>query len=383
MQTEMRFTLIGPTYPYRGGIAHHTSLLYHHLSQRHRVQLISFKRQYPRWLVSGRDQRDPSGSPMVPAECEYLLDPVNPLTWEATYRRVRRIRPHLVVIQWWVPFWAPCFAYVAYRLRRAGNSVVYLCHNVLPHEQRRWDRPLARMALRQAHSIIVQAQSEGQRLREMLPNMQLRVVPLPIYDMFPDRSGRQGARHHLGFMPDDRVLLFFGFVRRYKGLDVLIEALGRLRGTRVHLLVCGEFWEDEGAYRSRIRDLGLADVVRLENRYIPDEELSLYFAAADALVAPYRSASQSAVVQMAYGFGRPVIASNVGAMSEVVEHEVTGLLVPPEDPAALARAIKRFYSDGLAPRLVQGVIEQRARFSWDAMVDALQSCAADVMSKEL
>lgn len=376
----MRICLVGPTHPYRGGIAHYTTLLARHLQQsgEHDVLLISFSRQYPRWLYRGRTDRDPSRHP-VRAEAEYLLNPLNPLTWWRTLRRIGRWQPDVVVLPWWVPFWAPVWAVLGRGIRRLPGApkLLFICHNVLPHEQGTLGRLLLPAVVRQTlapgDGFVVHATSSAERLRALLPEARYRVAPLPSYAAL----GREKEQALPATVPQDRpLLLFAGFVRPYKGLDVLVDALPAVLARRpVHLLVAGEFWQDVANYRQQVEALDIADAVTLVDAYLPDEQLAACMKAADVVVLPYRSATQSAVVQLAFGHGRPVITSNVDGLREAVTHEETGLLVPPEEPAALAAAINRFFDEDLGGEMRANIQAQADRFSWDRLVAALLELA--------
>jgi glycosyltransferase involved in cell wall biosynthesis len=372
----MRICLIGPTYPYRGGIAHYTTLLAQQLAQdpAHEHLLISFSRQYPAWLYKGSSDRDTSRHPLR-SEAEYLLDPLNPLSWRRTWQRIGAWQPELVVMFWWVPFWAPAWAVLGRAIKRLRPAprLVYICHNVLPHEAGPLDRLALRAALAPADGLLAHAESEAAELRRLLPGKAVRTSPLPTFA----GVGPVAAAPRAADLPTDRpLLLFCGFVRPYKGLDILLEALVQVVAQQpVHLLVAGEFWDDEATYRQQISRLNLDEHVTIDNRYIPDEELSAYLQATDVVVLPYRTATQSAVVQLAFGHGRPVITTNVGGLAEVVDDGRTGLVVPPDDPAALAAALKHYFAEELGPVFRRNIAEERERFSWDPLIEGLLAAA--------
>jgi glycosyltransferase involved in cell wall biosynthesis len=365
-----RIVLIGPTYPFRGGIAHYTTLLSRHLRVSHETLLISFVRQYPRWLFPGQSDRDPTRRPLQ-TEAEYLLDPVNPLTWVRTLKRVRQWQPDIVVMQWWHSFWAPLWAFMARGVKRLPikPKLLFICHNVVPHERRPWDGMALRLALAPGDGFITHSQPEAHQLRRLFPGGRVEVAHLPTY-----ASLGEGELVDLPFeLPQDRpLILFFGFVRRYKGLDVLLEALPEVLANQpVHLLVVGEFWQNDKSYLEQVRQLDLETAVTLVNAYIPDEELVACIRAADVVVLPYRSATQSAAVQLAFGLGKPVITTNVGGLSEVVEHGRTGLVVPSEEPKALAKSINRYFSDCLAPKFASEIRSRNENYSWQKFEECL------------
>lgn len=365
-----RFCLIGPTYPYRGGIAHYTTLLAQYLQKREETLFISFTRQYPRWLLKGRTDRDPSPNPLQ-TEAEYLLDPLNPFTWQRTLSRIRQWQPDAVVLPWWVPFWTPAWRYLGRRIKRMAKrpSLLFICHNILPHEKSLVDKAAVRLALSAADGYVVHAQTDADKLRKIFPKANIEVTPHPTYAPLAVNTNVKLP----AAVPDDRpLLLFCGFVRPYKGLDILIDALPMVLEERpVHLLVAGEFWSSNAPYRIQIDRLGLQKSVTLVNRYLTNEELSACIARADVVVLPYRSATQSGVIQAAFGQGTPVIVTNVGGLPEVVDDGRTGLIVPPEDPTTLAQAINYFFNLNLGPSMKKAIQEQSDRFSWQRLIDAL------------
>lgn len=382
----MRISLVGPVYPYRGGIAHHTALLARHLGERHDVQLISFCRQYPGWLFPGHTDRDPSRAPLR-SSASFLLDPLNPLTWWEVAQRVRAWRPDALILPWWVPFWAPPWLVLTLLTHRWTSArVFFLCHNVLPHDGGRVSRVLTKLVLSSGDAIIVQAKEDLRSLNELIPGKRGVWTPHPTYaelglgsDMNSAPSDPVAARARLDLsemISGTPLLLFFGLVRPYKGLNVLLDALSAVRDQMsVHLLVVGEIWGSSEEYRAQIQRLGIGDHVTLINEYVPDEHLSYYFGAADVVVLPYVSATQSGVAQLALGYGLPVIASRVGGLPDVVQDEETGLLVPPKDPVALAAAIMRFFRDGMGPRMRANIAADQARFSWQRMVETVEVLA--------
>jgi len=372
----MRISLIGPTYPYRGGIAHYTTLLARQLRQdpAHELLFISFTRQYPEWLYTGRSDRDPSEHPLQ-TDVEYLLNPLNPTSWWRTLRRLRAWQPELVILPWWVPFWAPVWAVLGRGIKRLpGRSrLYYICHNVLPHEQGGLGRQvlpvITRWTLSPADGYLVHSQPDGQILQDLLPAARYRVTPHPTYAAL----STQMARALPVSLPEDRpLLLFAGFVRPYKGLDILLEALPAvLKQQAVHLLVAGEFWQASDSYRQQIQEMGLADAVTIIDDYLPNEVLAACLDRADVVVLPYRHATQSGIIQLAFGQRKPVITTDVGGLSETVENEKTGLIVPPEDPCALAAAINRFLQEGLGPMFRQNIARAEGEFTWASLVDSL------------
>jgi glycosyltransferase involved in cell wall biosynthesis len=318
-----KIALIGPVYPYRGDIAHYTTLLDRALRNAGRnVLLISFRRQYPSWIFPGRSDKDPSEEPIHVEEANYWIDSINPITWLQTFRRVRKFSPDLLILQWWITFWAPVWlTLMALNRIFLKCPVLIVCHNVLPHETRRYDILLAKLTLRLATHLIVQSEEEQARLLALAPSASSTIAPLPMFDMFVHQGIEQSeARAALGLSPDEPILLFFGIVRPYKGLPELIRALPAVRQSvnGIRLVIAGEFWEDKDEYLQLIDELALNDMIVIDDRYIPNEEVAVYFSAADALAAPYRFKTGSGVSQLANAFGLPVItvpAEDVDAAS--------------------------------------------------------------------
>lgn len=346
----MKFSLVGPVYPYRGGIAHYNTQLALTLASRgHTVQVVSFKRQYPAWLYPGESDKDPSQHPLL-TPAEYLLDPLYPWTWLKTLGVIRQSLPDRVVFNWWTTFWAPAYAFLTWRLRRSGIQVLFLVHNVQPHESRFFDRFLARLALGQAGGFITQTAREAERLKELfvgqgqIQRTRVQICPHPEYEMFSSqRIPQVEARRKLQLPGEGPVLLFFGIVRPYKGLEYLLEAIRRsaLQGVNPYLIVAGEFWEQKQHYLEIIERLELKDRVRLDNRYIPDEEVADYFSAADLFVAPYVQGTQSGSAHLALGFGLPVVASLSIVDETLMEREGSQTwLAQPGDADSLAIAIR-------------------------------------------
>jgi glycosyltransferase involved in cell wall biosynthesis len=382
----MRICVVGPTYPYRGGIAHYTTLLVRHLRLAgHQAPLYSFTRQYPRWLFPGKTDRDPSAAPLR-VDCEYILDPINPLTWLQLFRRVRADNPDLLVLQWWVPYWTPCLTTIGWLIKRNTRiKLAFVCHNVMPHDGGGvLDRRLALTALRRGDALIVHSDQDRHKLHALLPSARIVKAAIPTYEPLaqaPARRAPSRLRHDLGLPDEGPVLLFFGFVRPYKGLEYLIEAMPKIvaRLPGAHLVVAGEFWTSREFYERYVREFGVERSVTFVDRYIPDEDLQPYFELADVVVLPYVSATQSAVAQLAFGFNKPVITTRVGGLAEAVRDGVDGLIVPPQDADALAAAVARFFDEGMGPRMsAELAAGGRGAFSWDDLVRTLEGLAQEL-----
>ena len=375
----MKVALLGPTHPYRGGIAHYTTLLARALAARHAVSIVSFSRLYPGFLFPGTTQFDASGDAILPpVSPERIVDSIAPWTWTRAGRRLRAIGPDVLIVPWWHPFFGPSLgtaARVARPRGTAGPKRIFLCHNVEPHEPSPVDRALTSYGLGAADGFLVHARAEAERLAGRARGRPVRVHPHPSYEIFSARRpSREAARAAVG--AEGRVILFFGYVRPYKGLADLLQALAIANpGSWDLLYVVGEFYEPRGRYETALAHPALRGKVRVVDRYVANEEVANYLAAADVVALPYRSATGSGIAQVAFGGGTPVIATRAGGLEDVVDDGVTGLLVPPSNPEALARAIERYFEEGLGPRLRDGVASGRARFTWEALVASLEALA--------
>ncbi len=374
MRFRRKIAIVGPVYPYRGGIAHFSETLFWRLrARRHTVTAITFTRQYPNMLFPGKSQYE-AGPVARPVPSVRLIDSINPLTWYRTVGQVARWEPDVVIIPYWMPFFAPSLGTIARRLRAKGVTVLAIVHNAIPHERHFGDKVLSRSFLRAAHGCIVMSDEVGRDLDVLGIKAPRKLVNHPVYDKFGQPMDGKEARAALGLPPEAPVLLFFGFIRRYKGLHVLLECMPSIVATlpQVRLVIAGEFYEDEARYRSLIESAGLAPQILLHANYIPMEDVKKYFAAADVVVQPYITATQSGVAQVAFHFEKPLIITDVGGLAEIVGHEEAGLVVPPEDPQAIASAVVRFFQEDLQARLSNGVQRKKRAHSWDHFCDALE-----------
>jgi glycosyltransferase involved in cell wall biosynthesis len=369
----MRICLIGPFPPLRGGIAHYNSQLAMELAKRHEIALISFSRQYPTLLFPGRTQFD-QDSAIQGLAAEAILDSVNPLSWLRVGRRIIAIAPDLTIIHWWHPFFSPCLgATIRLAGKRSRGSVIFICHNVIPHEPFPWARRLTRFALAQGDAWLVHSETDRRDLESLNLRGQTLLVPQPPGQGFGAPIDKEQAKRRLGL--SGTILLFFGLIRRYKGLPQLLEAMPLvLQQVDCTLLIVGEFYEGKDQCLNLIDRLNLTSRVRIVDRFIPDDEVGLYFSAADLVVLPYESATQSAIVPIAHTFERPVVVTRVGGLPEAVRDGETGLLVEPHNPTALAEAIIRFFKESMELRFRRNIAQQQ-RFSWADLVRTLELAA--------
>ncbi len=373
----MRLALIGPSQPYRGGISQYNTQLYRRFQGQHEVILINFRRQYPSLFFPGKMQ---FSGPEESLLGEPLIDSVNPWTWHRPGRRLARFRPDAAVFHWWHPFFGLSYRPILAQLGKLQTPCrrLFLCHNVYPHERapgalgRALETRFIRSVFSRVDGFLTQSQAMVGQIRDLGCAVPIRKVFHPCYEHFG------GSAEPARPAPDETLrMLFFGNIRLYKGLDVLIDALGRLPADLAwKLRVAGEFYQAQELIE-RAAELGIAEHIQWENRYVPDSEVGEHFRWAQVLVAPYRKATQSGVIPLAYQFGLPVITTTAGGLPEIVREGETGLLVPPGDAAQLADAIRRFYD--LRQRVPwSGNVKQLARLlSWEQVEDAILSLAEE------
>ncbi len=374
----MRIAIVGTAYPLRGGISHYNALLYYELKKRHDVSIVTFKRQYPELLFPGKTQKE-TGGELLRVPSEELVDSLNPLNWISVGENLRKRRYDLLIFKYWLPFFGPCFGTIAkFAKRRTNTKVLFICDNVIPHEHRPGDALFTRYAFRQADCFIVQSDTVKRDLVSFRPGARYRKVPHPVYNLFGDLIDKTQARSRLG-IHKKHLVLFFGYIRAYKGLSVLLKSMATLAPQLdIHLLVVGEFYEDQRIYRAQVDALGLDGCVTLYPEYIPNSEVKTYFSAADVVVLPYVSATQSGIAQIAYNFDKPVIATNVGGLGEVVLDGRTGFLVPPNDADALAASIQRFFVEKKEEEFAGNVRHEKKKYTWEAMAEAIESLVMEM-----
>ena len=368
-----RVALIGPHPPYRGGIAHFTERLGAHLTEAGlSVFPVSFSRLYPDLLFPGQSQYEEGSVAREGPEC--LIDSINPLSWRKTARTIVSDGADAAIFMYWMPFFAPAMRSIAGYLRAKGVGTIAVVHNAVPHERHPGDKKLSRAFLRKCDVAIVLSKNVGNDVKELVPEARICFAPHPVYDQFGARIDGATARRMIGLREDHKVLLFFGMIRRYKGLHVLIDAFPRVMNLfpEARLVVAGEFYDDVESYRAQIESLGISDYVILTEEYVPSDRVAVYFSAADVVVQPYLRATQSGVVQAAFNFEKPVIVTDVGGLAEIVGDTSAGIVVPPGDDEALTAAILQFFSEDMRPTLEEGVRRARSLSTWTKYVDIIR-----------
>lgn len=367
-----KIVLVGPVYPYKGGISHYTGLMYRALRSRYDVSMVSYKMQYPKFLFK-KEQKDYSNDTFKIDGTNYWIHTANPLNLVGTAGKIRREKPDLVIFQWWHPYFAPCYWILCRLLGRC--RILFVCHNVFPHERFPMDRFLTKLVLRQGDYFITQSKMDAEDLLSIEKDARYVQAVHPTYNAFKfEDMSREQARGLLGIGADERVVLFFGFVREYKGLRHLLRAMPLLRGfgMDVRLLVVGDFGDDRQEYMDLIDELGIGDMLEIHGGYIPDKEVEKYFAASDLVALPYESATQSGIVQIAYGFEKPVVVTDVGGLPDVVTDGETGYVVEPGNPDALAEAVRRYFEEGKEEEFRRNIEHEAYKYSWDRMTEHVE-----------
>ena len=366
----MKITILGPAHPYRGGLASIMEIMARTFQRRgDEVDIKTFTLQYPSLLFPGESQTVATPPPADLRICR-CVNTMNPLNWVRVGRRIRRERPDFVLMKYWTPFMAPCFGTIA-RIARGNGHTKVLCQidNVEPHEHHLTDKPFNRYYLHSVDGFVYMSEQVHSELRAYSDAPAL-FSPHPLFENFGERVERSEACVRLGLDPANRYVLFFGLIRDYKGLDLLLDAwaqlrrAGRTEGRR--LIVAGEFYPAREPYLNRIADNGLQDEVLLHDRFIPDDDVKYYFSAADFVVQPYKTATQSGVTQIAYQFCVPMVVTAVGGLPEIVPDGRVGYVCEPT-PEGVAGAIERMYEGDTLQRFRENCVEERRRFSWEEM----------------
>lgn len=374
MKKKLKIHVIGPTYPYRGGIPHYNTLLCDNLAKKHHVTCISFKRLYPNLLFPGRDQRDRKSKNKIKTKALEMLDSINPFTWFKVVKKIKKDKPDLLLMYWWTPFFFPSFSLISWLVKKLTKTkILFLCHNVLPHDKSFLDKFLSKNVLKNADYFIVHSKQDKKDLIGMIPNAKVAHGVHPIYEMFKQKPMPKGDAQAILNL-NGKVITFFGFIRKYKGLEYLIKALPDvLKEQKVTLLIVGEFWELKEETLELIKNLGLEENIKIYDEYIPNEEVGKYICASDVIVLPYNHATNSGIIQTAFGFEKPVIVTDVGGLPEVVLNNKTGFVVPTKDSEALASAINRFYKENKEKNFIEGIKKDKARFEWKRMVERIEA----------
>ena len=373
----MKIAILSCFYPYRGGIAQFNANLYEELGKTHDVRAFNFSRQYPDILFPGKTQYVTKEDEAVPIEAEALLDTANPFSWSRTARAIRAWGPDLLLVRYWMSWFAPSLGDVA-RKMAPGCRVIGILDNVIPHERHWFDTPLTRWFLKGLDGAVTLCEEVGRDLRALRPDLPHTVLPHPIYTHFGAPLPREEAERRLGLPSGRRTLLFFGLIREYKGLDILLQAFDLLDG-RYQLVIAGEPYGSFDKYQHLI-DGGRAPAdVHVFPDYIRDAEVKNYFSVADLTVLPYRSATQSGISSVSNHFGVPMVVTDVGGLKETVGARGTGIVCDEGTPACIAAAITRYFDDpALQEQLRAGIVAEKKRLSWSRFAQDLITFAQSI-----
>ncbi len=368
---KLRITVLGPVCPFKGGISHYNTELCNHLAQKAQTQIISYSRAFPDWLYPGKTQKDVRSKNFFRGHAEFIFDTLNPFSWAKTAKTIAQFKPDVLIFHWHMSYFSIPF-YTLFRMLRKKHPcrIVAICHEVLPHEKTVFDPLLIKLIFNEIDLFVVHSQDDYQRVKHIVPQASVKKLFHPIYDLFYKKISKTAARKRLNIT--DKAVLFFGFVRPYKGLDYLLDALPAvLKKIPVTLYIVGEFFEKKQKYMNKIEQLGIKNHVKIIDHYVPNEDVPFYFSAADLVVTPYVSASQSGVINIAYAFDKPVIATDVGGLGDIVKNNKTGYLVKPRNGEQIARAIIAFYRDGAPDRFKDNIALMKKELSWEHLCEKI------------
>ncbi|MBK7572213.1 MAG: glycosyltransferase [Bacteroidetes bacterium] len=361
----MKAVIVGPAFPLRGGIADfNEALAIAFQEEKIETFIYSFYFQYPKFLFPGTNQ-NAEGSPNSALKIHSTISSVNPISWWNTAKKIISEKPDFVVIRYWLPFMAPALGTIAKLLRRKKIHVIAITDNVIPHEKRPGDSAFTGYFVRNCDAFVTMSKSVLNDLSKFTSSAKKKFIPHPVYNIFGQAIPKSEARKKLSIQNDEKLILFFGFIRSYKGLDLLIEAMSdpALRDLNVKLLIAGEFYEDRKPYLDKIASIENGDRFILHTEFIGKESVKDYFCAADLIVQPYKSATQSGITQIAYHFGRPMLVTNVGGLAEIVTDKRVGY-VTERTAGAIADAISDFYVNHRENDFAKNVLADREKFSW-------------------
>jgi len=362
--------IIGPAYPLRGGLATFDELFCRAFNEAgEHCEIISYSLQYPGFLFPGSTQYDTSGKAPQGIRIHTLINSVNPFSWFRTARFIKKQKPDFIVFRFWIPFMGPALGTIARLVRKKGIKVLAITDNVIPHEKRPGDGPFTRYFIRSCDGYIAMSQAVLNDLGQFTDTPHKRFLLHPLYTSFGDKLPKTDARRKLGIGENEKVILFFGLIRKYKGLDLLLEAMAdaRVKALGVKLLIAGEFYEDRSYYDEIIAKHGLSDHIILHAGFVANEEVKTYFSASDLVTLTYRSATQSGVTQVAFHFEKPVLVTNVGGLSEIVPSD--GGYVVEREASQVADSIVDFYTNHREDAFSQGMAREKKKYDWRIFID--------------
>ena len=371
-----KVVIIGPAHPLRGGLAtFNQRLAKEFIQQGDDCSIYSFSLQYPSFIFPGTTQYTDEPAPEN-LTIQTVINSVNPFNWIKIGNRLKKENPDIIIVRFWLPLMGPALGTILRRVKNNKHTkIICIADNVIPHEKRFGDKPFTKYFLKSCDAFITMSDKVMSDLRLFEKTKPAQLVSHPLYDNFGGIISKEEARKHLGFSENENIVLFFGFIRKYKGLDFLLEAMAddRIRKSGIKLLVAGEYYGDEKEYNEQIEKLGIKDQLILKTDFIPDSEVKYYLCAADAVIQPYKNATQSGVTPLAYHFEKPMVVTNVGGLPTLVPHEKVGLVVEP-NPTAIADGILKFYQLG-ENYFIPHLRNEKQKYSWANLVKAIKRLA--------
>lgn len=367
----MKVAIVGTSHPYRGGLASYNERLATEFQdQGHDVTIYTFTLQYPKILFPGKTQYSDEPAPKN-LTIKRAINSINPINWVRVGNQLKKAKPDLVIVKYWLPFMGPCLGTILRRIRKNGHSkIITIIDNMIPHESRPGDTLFSKYFVKPVDGFVAMSETVLNDIKLFDREKPKILSPHPLFDNFGELISREKAIEKLNLNPDNRYILFFGLIRKYKGLDLLIEAFAdqRFRDRDLKLIIAGEYYSDKKTYTDLIEKYELQDDITQVDKFIPDSMVKYYFCASDVVVQPYKSATQSGVTQIAYHFNKPMIVTDVGGLSELCPHEKVGYVVP-IDAEKIAYAMLRFFDETDQKAMIQNIKQEKKKYSWGLLVD--------------
>ncbi|MBO9658786.1 MAG: glycosyltransferase [Chitinophagaceae bacterium] len=367
-----KIVIIGPAHPLRGGLATFNQRLAKEFNdQGHDCSIYSFSLQYPGFLFPGTTQYSDEPAPEG-LDIHSAINSINPFNWLSVGNRLKKLKPDVIVVRYWLPFMGPALGTILRRVRKNKHTrIVCIADNVIPHEKRPGDKPFTQYFVKSIDAFVTMSEKVMTDLRSFEKTKPAQLVEHPLYDNFGPIISKEEARKKLDLPVDAKIILFFGFIRKYKGLDLLFETMAQpeMKASGIKLLVAGEFYEDDQPYKDQINQLGIQEQLILKTVFIPDSEVQTYLCAGDAVIQPYRNATQSGVTPLAYHFEKPMVVTNVGGLPRLVPNEVSGLVVEP-NAQSIAQGILRFYELG-ENYFIPHLRREKQKYSWANLTEVI------------
>lgn len=373
----MKIAILSCFYPYRGGISQFNACIYEELSKTHDVKAFNFKRQYPEFLFPGKTQYVTADDEAVPIESTSILDTANPFSYRKTYKAIRDWNPDVLIVRYWMSYFAPSLGYITRKMKK-HCKVVSILDNVVPHEPHFFDAPMTKYFLKGSTGCVTLCEAVSKDLLKLKPDAKYTVIQHPLYSHFGEKLSREEAEKKLGLEAGKKNILFFGLIREYKGLDILLEAFGMLP-EGYQLIIAGEPYGSFDRYQEIIDRLPSKDRIFCNLKYIKDSEVTDYFSAADIAVLPYRSATQSGISSVAYHFEVPMIVTDVGGLKETIGDRGTGIVSEQGTPEAICKEIERYFSDPeIKKECIRNIRTEKDRLSWKTFSEKLQAFIQEI-----